>query len=50
VISNIALQYMDEPLGNYKAFHSNNDVNPSRSTSDAYPTSVCLSILFSHWA
>jgi len=50
VISNIALQYMGEPLGNYKAFHSNNDVNLSRSTSDAYPTSVCLSILFSHLA
>jgi aspartate ammonia-lyase len=48
VISNIALQYMDEPLGNYKALHPNNDVNLSQSTNDAYPTAVRLGILLSH--
>jgi aspartate ammonia-lyase len=48
VIANIALQYMDEPLGNYKALHPNNDVNLSQSTNDAYPTAVRLAILLSH--
>ncbi|MFT6221887.1 MAG: aspartate ammonia-lyase [Candidatus Endobugula sp.] len=48
VITNIALQYMGEPLGNYKALHPNNDVNLSQSTNDAYPTAVRLGILLSH--
>lgn len=48
VITNIALQYMGEPLGNYKALHPNNDVNLSQSTNDAYPTAVRVGILLSH--
>ena len=47
VISNIALDNMGEPLGNYSKLHPNNDVNRSQSTNDVYPTSVKLAVLLS---
>lgn len=45
VIANVALEYLGEPLGNYKALHPNNDVNMSQSTNDVYPSAVRLAIL-----
>ena len=48
VIANVGLQYLGEPLGNYKVLHPNNDINLSQSTNDAYPTAVRLGVLMSH--
>ena len=48
VITNVALEYLGEPKGNYKALHPNNDVNMSQSTNDVYPSAVRLAILLTH--
>ncbi len=48
VIANIALTYLDKPIGDYKSLHPNNDVNMSQSTNDVYPSAVRLAILLTH--
>ncbi len=44
VITNIALETMGRPKGDYAALHPNDHVNASQSTNDVYPTAVRLSL------
>jgi aspartate ammonia-lyase len=45
VITNLALERLGHPKGNYQTIHPNDDVNLSQSTNDVYPTAVRLAIL-----
>ncbi|KZR63275.1 MAG: class II fumarate hydratase [Cyanobacteriota bacterium] len=40
VISNLASQANDEPLGSHRPVHPNDHVNRSQSTNDAFPTAI----------
>lgn len=46
VLANRGLELMGHARGEYQHLHPNDDVNLSQSTNDAYPTAVCLSVLF----
>ena len=45
VIANRALEILGHQRGEYKYCHSNNDVNMSQSTNDAYPTAVKIALI-----
>jgi len=46
VVANVALELMGRRRGDYAALHPLDDVNMSQSTNDAYPTALCLAIIF----
>ena len=46
VLANRGLELLGHARGEYQHLHPNDDVNLSQSTNDAYPTAVCLSLLF----
>jgi aspartate ammonia-lyase len=46
VVTNLALELMGKPRGDYASLHPNDDVNMAQSTNDAYPTALRLSVIF----
>jgi aspartate ammonia-lyase len=46
VVTNLALELMGKPRGDYVSLHPNDDVNMAQSTNDAYPTALRLSVIF----
>ena len=46
VVANLALEYLGEEKGSYDVINSNDDVNMSQSTNDAYPTGFRLGIYY----
>ncbi|WOJ89523.1 aspartate ammonia-lyase [Methylocapsa polymorpha] len=46
VVANAALELMGRRRGDYAALHPIDDVNMAQSTNDAYPTALCLALIF----
>lgn len=46
VIANVALELIGRPRGDYGALHPIDDVNMAQSTNDAYPSALCLAMIF----
>ncbi len=46
VVANVALELMGRRRGDYSALHPIDDVNMAQSTNDAYPTALCLAVIF----
>lgn len=46
VVTNVALELVGEPIGNYSVINPNDHVNMSQSTNDTYPTAMRIATLF----
>ncbi|WP_245257422.1 aspartate ammonia-lyase [Methylocapsa acidiphila] len=46
VVANVALELMGKRKGDYAVLHPIDDVNMAQSTNDAYPTALCLALIF----
>jgi aspartate ammonia-lyase len=46
VVANLALEFLGHRRGEYEFLHPIDDVNMAQSTNDAYPTALCLAVIF----
>ena len=46
VVANVALEFLGHRRGEYQFLHPIDDVNMAQSTNDAYPTALCLAVIF----